>query len=212
MGKASFRSAMLGAAALASVVSGCGARASIRPAKTSSSDTTRSRSQISSRDATSAGFAWLRPRPAPAGWRLARIADGAVMAYPAGWRRTAGDVGTATAVRLDGHHRYLGYLNITPRQGAETLTSWASFRVDHNAREGERDVITLAAARGLRFRSGRGSCVRDAYTTTTGARFIELACLVQGRRVSSVIVGAAPPQRWRWMSVLVERAVSAFTT
>jgi hypothetical protein len=70
----------------------------------------------------------------------------------------------------------------------------------------------LAAATGLRFRSGRGSCVRDAYTTTTSAQFIEIACLVRGPRVASVIVGAAPPQTWTRMSPLIERAISALTT
>jgi hypothetical protein len=134
------------------------------------------------------------------------------MAYPAGWRHISGDVGTATAVLQGAQHEFLGYLNLTPRQGDETLRNWAAFRVSHQTGEGERDVRTLAAATGLRLRSGRGSCVRDAYTTTTLAHFIEIACLVRGPRVTTVIVGAAPSQTWTRISPLIERAISAFTT
>ena len=154
----------------------------------------------------------LHPDPVPAGWGTARIATGAVMPYPPGWHRVSGDVGTATAVFQDADHNFLGYLNLTPRQGDETLRGWASFRVKHNVGEGDRAVRTLASASGLRFRSGRGSCVDDSYTTGSGARFVELACLVAGRNVTSVIVGAAPPREWVRMSPLIELAISAFTT
>ncbi len=115
-------------------------------------------------------------------------------------------------VRRGAHDAYLGYLNLTPRQGDETLTNWTSFRVAHNAQEGDRNLKTLAAAKGLRFRSGHGSCVRDAYTTSTGAKFLELACLVAGSRASWVIVGAAPPPAWARVAPLIKRAISAFTT
>jgi len=134
------------------------------------------------------------------------------LAFPSGWKQEGGDVGTATAVLGDGRHELLGYLNLTPRQGAETLRDWASFRARHNALEGERRVETLAAGAGLRFRTGRGSCVRDAYTTATGERFIELACLVVGPKATSVIVGAAPPGAWSQISPVIERAISALTT
>lgn len=155
-------------------------------------------------------FLWLRPGPAPKGWQVARIASGAVLRYPPGWRRVTGDAGTATAVLQNNAHHYVGYLNITPRQAHETLRTWASFRTRHNQLEGERGVTELAAATGLRFRHGHGSCVRDAYTTSTDNRFIELACLVQGTRTGSVIVGAAPPGTWASISPKLERAISAF--
>jgi hypothetical protein len=134
------------------------------------------------------------------------------MRYPSGWRRTHGDAGTATAVLLNRDHEFVGYLNLTPRQSDETLGNWASFRLGHNVEEGDRRVTRLASASGLRFRSGPGSCVRDAYTTLTGAHFIELACLVKGPTASSVIVGASPPAKWTQMAPLIERAISALTT
>ena len=76
------------------------------------------------------------------------------MAYPPGWRARAGDRGTASAALLDGDGHYLGYLNLTPRQGAETAANWPSFRLRHNAGEGDRDVTFDAAAGGLHFRTG----------------------------------------------------------
>lgn len=157
-------------------------------------------------------FAWLRPAPSPAGWRVARIASGAAMPYPPSWRPTRGDAGTATAVLLGSGRRFLGYLNITPRQGGEAPSTWGSFRVAHNADEGDREVRQLAAAQGLRFRTGHGSCVRDAYTTSTGVRFVELACLVAGPKAASVIVGAAPPEIWAKIAPSIELAISAMTT
>jgi hypothetical protein len=157
-------------------------------------------------------FAWLRPGRPPGGWPVARIATGATLPFPTGWRPEAGDAGTATAVLQGADHAILGFLNLTPRQGGERVRTWAAFRLAHNAQEGDRDGKALAVGTGLRFRSGRGSCILDAYATTTGARYTELACLVTGRKASSVIVGAAPPQLWSRMSPLIERAISAFTT
>jgi hypothetical protein len=113
---------------------------------------------------------------------------------------------------MQGRRRFIGYLNLTPRQGGETVANWATFRVRHNADEGDRRVVTLAAGRALRFRTGQGGCVRDAYTTSAGVRYIELACLVAGARKTSVIVGAAPPAAWPKMSPLIERSIASFTT
>ena len=155
------------------------------------------------------GFAWLRPAPPPSDWPAARIAAGATLRYPPDWRRIAGDPGTATAALQSAEHAFLGYLNVTPRQGNESLRSWASFRTRHNTQEGERAVMEIAAAGDLRFRNGRGSCVRDAYTTLTGNRFIELACLGQGPRTAAVIVGAAPAHVWGRISPTLEQAISA---
>jgi hypothetical protein len=178
----------------------------------SSSATTGSRTQILPPEAARRGFAWLRPGPAPAAWPLARIATGAAMAYPPGWHTVTGDAGTATVALQNAGDDFLGYLNLTPRQGDETPRGWVSFRVGHNVGEGDRDIRTLAAARDLRFRTGRGTCIRDAYVTARGAQFIELACLVAGPNATSVIVGAAPPREWARMSLVIERAISAFTT
>jgi hypothetical protein len=157
-------------------------------------------------------FAWLHPAPAPQGWRSARVASGAALAYPHDWRAVSGDRGTATAGLLDGHGDYLGYLNVTPRQGEETQASWSSFRPRHNTAEGERDVTLQASANGLRFRTGRGACVRDSYTTASGRRYVEIACLVHGARTASVIVGAAPSRDWQAQAPVIERAISALET
>jgi hypothetical protein len=134
------------------------------------------------------------------------------MPYPPGWRRAHGDPGTATAVLLNADHAFTGYLNVTPRQGRESLGDWGSFRVAHNADEGDLHIRRIAVSRVLPFRTGRGRCVRDNYTTGTGGQFDELACLVAGPRATAVIVGAAPPRIWGQMSSRIEHAISAFTT
>lgn len=134
------------------------------------------------------------------------------MYYPAHWRRFVTDPGTVTAVLEDPRGQFLGYLNLTPRQGGESLANWPSFRVDHNGDEGDRQVVTLAVASGLHFRNGRGDCVRDSYATRTGNRFIEVACLVAGPKASSVVVAAAPPRAWAQLAPTLEQAISSFTT
>jgi hypothetical protein len=116
---------------------------------------------------------------------------------------------TAALVRPDGS--FLGYLNVTPRQGPEKLSGWTAFRVAHNADEGDRNVTKLAGATGLRFLDGPGSCVKDSYSTQVGTHYIEIACIVQGARSTSVIVGAAPPGSWAQVSPQLERAIEGFT-
>ncbi len=163
-------------------------------------------------DSASAGFAWLKPAPAPDGWLDARVPSGATIAFPPGWRPIHGDPGTATAALLDARRHFLGYLNLTPRQGSETPSDWATFRVRHNAGEGDRDVRSEGAGTNLRFRTGRGTCVRDAYTTSINVRYQEIACLIVGRRAASVVVGAAPVDRWDAQAPVIEREISATTT
>ena len=155
-------------------------------------------------------FAWLNPRPAPHAWSVASIPTGAEMAYPPGWQRPHSDVGTASAALITSSGRYIGYLNVTPRQGDETLAGWASFRTAHNADEGDRNVTRLASAAGLRFLTGSGSCVKDAYTTSIGARYIETACIVKGSKSTSVIVGTTTPGASAQIAPLLERAISGF--
>lgn len=157
-------------------------------------------------------FAWLQPQPPPADWKLVRIPVGAVFAYPPSWKQVKGDPGTATAALQTPSGRYLGYLNVTPRQGNETLANWASFRVHHNLEEGDRKVTRLADAAGLRFLDGHGNCVKDLYLSGTGAPYIEIACLVAGAKANTVIVGAAPPSSWPHVSGTIERAISGFRT
>ena len=168
-------------------------------------------SSRASKRVSSDGFGWLRPAPAPAGWASARLASGATLAYPSNWRQIRGDRGTASAALIDAHGQYLGYLNLTPRQGSETLAGWTAFRLQHNAEEGDREVRALGAASGLSFRGGHGACVRDTYATSA-ARYEEIACLVLGAHAASVIVAAAPPARWSEQRGTLERAIRAMST
>ena len=153
-------------------------------------------------------FAWLHPAAPPAGWHVARIADGATLPYPPGWRPIRTDPGTASVALLR-HGRIEGYLNATPRQGAETLANWSRFRPEHNRGEGDRDVRLIASSSDLTFRAGRGSCVIDDYTTSK-ATYREIACLVSGPRSTAVVVAAAPRAQWSRQATTLERAVSSF--
>jgi len=171
--------------------------------------TTRRASAPSTRIA-SAPFAWLRPAPPPAGWQVTRIPDGAAIAYPPGWTAIKTDPGSASvAVRGDGG-RIDGYLNVTPKQGAETLANWSRFRPQKNRNEGAQKVRLLAATQAAQFRSARGSCVIDEYTTSL-TTYEEIACLVSGSGSSNVVVAAAPTRLWHQRSAVLERAVSSFT-
>jgi hypothetical protein len=163
----------------------------------------------SGRGGASGTFGWLRPASAPTGWHVARTQSGAALAYPPGWTPIKTDPGTASVALLTGGHRIDGYLNATPRQGTETLADWSRFRPEHNQDEGDRGVRFLAATTTARFRSGRGACVIDTYTTSK-ASYHEIACLVSGRGSSAVVVAAAPTARWDQQAGTLERALSSF--
>src|SRR3954469_13498992 len=87
-----------------------------------------------------ARFAWLRPAPPPASWKVVRIAGGSALAYPPGWRSIKTDPGPASAALLGSGERIDAYLNATPDQGRESLANWSRFRPDHNRAEGSRGV------------------------------------------------------------------------
>src|SRR5258705_4199159 len=163
-------------------------------------------------NAQAPGFRWPQPQRTPHSWKLARLPSGnATFAYPRRWRQIRTDPGTAS-VALLGHGRSIrGYLNLTPRQGAETLANWPSFRIEHLGDEGLTDVRLIASAHGLAFRSGRGTCVIDSYRTSR-ARYREIACLVAGSRSSSVVVGAAPSKTWAQQAGTIERAIASLRT
>ena len=163
----------------------------------------------SDRGRASGPFGWLRPASTPAGWKIARTQGGAVLAYPPGWTPIKTDPGTASLALLGGGGRVSGYLNATPRQGIETLADWTRFRPQHNKGEGDRDVRLLAATTTARFRSGRGACVIDTYTTSK-AIYREIACLVSSTGSSAVVVAAAPTALWNQQAATLQRAVSSF--
>jgi hypothetical protein len=161
-------------------------------------------------NAQAPGFRWLHLQERmPHGWKLARLPSGnATFAYPRTWRPIRTDPGTASVALVDHARSIRGYLNLTPRQGTETLANWSSFRIEHLADEGSRDVRLVASAHGLVFRSGRGTCVIDSYRTSR-ARYREIACLVAGTRTSSVVVGAAPSTTWTQQAGTIERAIAS---
>ncbi len=204
MGMATSRSLAAVLACTAAVATGCGASGKASSMATAKVEVAAGRG--------AEGLPALRAQRAPGSWGAARISTGALLSYPPGWRLSRGDRGTATAVASDPEGRIAGYLNLTPRQSRETLSDWTSFRIRHNIQEGERNVTREGARVDLRFLNGRGTCVRDSYTTVTGARYIELACLVRGSAASSVIVGAAPPRDWSTISPVLERAIAALVT
>ena len=154
-------------------------------------------------------FAWLKPASPPAGWNVARTPGGARLAYPPGWTSLKTDPGTASVALLGHGERIDGYLNATPKQGTETLANWSRFRPRHNQGEGDRGVRLVAATTDGRFRSGRGACVIDTYTTSK-ASYREITCLVSGPTSSAVVVAAAPTALWDQQAATLQRAVASF--
>lgn len=198
---------LVGVVAVALTAGGCGgttktSSSPTRPAGVASPAPTQPNASVT-------GFSWVRPGPAPGDWRVARLASGAEMFYPPGWHTIRGDIGTVTAAKLSGERRFTGYLNLTPRQGNERAATFPDFRLRHNRSEGDSNVKMIASARGLKFRGGTGSCVQDSYSTTSGAHYVEIACLVAGPHSTAVIVGAAPPASWTKQRAVIERAISA---
>ena len=157
-------------------------------------------------------FPPLHPAAAPAGWRHAALPNGtAVLSYPPSLHPIAGDKGTVSAARLGPGGAYELYLNVTPRQGAETLAHWAAFRLRFLRADNAASAHLDAAATGVTFRGGTGSCVIDDYVTRIGAHhYQEIACLVQGRTGASVIVAAAPAARWAQARPLLFQTVAAY--
>ena len=156
-------------------------------------------------------FSWLSARAAPSGWRSATIASGgATLFYPPGWRPIVGDRGTVSAALRNASGSYLGYLNVTPRQGAERLAGWPAFRARRNAGEGDRSVRIVAAAEGLRLAGAQASCVTDDYLSRVGSHpYREVACILAGPRSMNVFVGASLIADWPQLRPVLERAAAA---
>jgi hypothetical protein len=163
------------------------------------------------RSSSGASFTGLTASAAPAGWHSATLPDGAVLSYPPSMLPVRTDDGTASVAQLSPAGSYLLYLNATPRQGGENLSNWAAYRLSHLREDDARSVRELAAASGVRFQGGTGSCVVDTYVTKVGGHhYTELACLVQGSRAASVVVAAAPAASWSGSASLLDRAVAAY--
>ncbi len=158
------------------------------------------------------GFPKFLAQAAPASWPQRGLPDrSAVLSYPPALHPIPGDTDAISVASRSPAGAYLLYLNATPRQGAETLRHWAAFRL-HLLGEDDASLVHLdAAATGLAFRGGTGSCVIDDYVTRIGVHhYREIACLVQGQTAASVVVGTAPASRWAQAGPLLERAVAAY--
>jgi hypothetical protein len=110
----------------------------------------------------------------------------------------------------DSSGRILVYLNATPKQNNERLTTWPAFRLRHNRDESD-SVRKDAHAFGLPFIGGKGSCVIDDYYSRVKVHhYREIACFVQGESTASVVVAAALQSDWTRAAAMLERAVSAY--
>ena len=157
-------------------------------------------------------FPPLHPAAAPAGWPRLPLPDGtAVLSYPPSLHQLAGDTDAVSAARLSPGGAFQLYLNATPRQDSERLQGWAAFRLRLLRSDDAASAHQDAAAEGVRFRGGTGSCVIDDYVTRIGGHhYQEIACLVQGRTSASVIIAAAPAAQWAQARPLLFRAVAAY--
>jgi hypothetical protein len=134
----------------------------------------------------------------------------ATLAYPPSFRPARSDPGSLTVAAGNAPHVYDGYLNVTPRQGAEQLHGFAAFRLD---RLGDEDttVHEIAAAEKVAFVGAVGSCVNDDYRTRIGDNhYEEVACLVAGRRSEFVIVASARFGEWDRFVPALRTALEAF--
>lgn len=158
-------------------------------------------------------FSWLVPHAAPAGWKhLALPSHGAILSYPPSLSPIKGDQSSISVGKRDASGTILVYLNATPKQGAETLSNWPTYRIQH-LRDETNDVHELAHMRGLAFAGGGvGSCVIDKYVSRgkLDHHYQEIACFVQGRSKSSVVVAAALRPDWVGAEALLKRAIAAY--
>jgi hypothetical protein len=146
----------------------------------------------------------------PKHWSHTTISSGAAtLAYPSSWEAIPGDKGTVSFALRDRRGRYLGYLNVTPRQGAEQLAGWAAFRTGRNAGDGDKQVRIVKSAENVTFTGAHGLCVTDDYLSKVGGNpYRELACIVAGRHSTSVFVGAALVGEWSRLGPIVMHSAS----
>jgi len=159
-----------------------------------------------------AGFGWFHPGPAPGAWlRASLTGQRATLSYPGSLRPQHGDPGTVTVGSTARSGAVLVYLNVTPRQGDETLHNWPDFRMEHLREDGQSAVHLDGVSGPLSFRGGHGRCVMDNYTTGTHHNhYNEIACIVQGAHATSVLVAATPAAAWRANLALLEKVVSSY--
>ena len=159
-----------------------------------------------------AGFTWFRPGSPPAAWLRAGLpGQHAALFYPNSLRPMRGDHGTVTVGRNSRSGTVLVYLNVTPRQGDETLRDWPGFRLAHLRDDGTTAVHLDSVSPFLHFRGGQGRCVIDNYTTKIHSNhYREIACFVQGTHAASVLVAATTTGTWRAYQPLLDQVVSSY--
>jgi hypothetical protein len=157
-------------------------------------------------------FGWLASTTPPATWaRLAVLSGLGTLSSPPGFRTVESDPGTLSVALRSPAGTYLGYLNVTPHQGDETLRDWAAFRLSHLLDDGVVSVHEDAMVTGLRTATGARSCVTDDYVATIGHHhFHEVACYVMSGSVGSVVVAASPSGDPAHVWTQLERAVAAY--
>jgi hypothetical protein len=162
--------------------------------------------------AASAGFGWFHPGPAPGAWVRASLSrQSATLSYPGSLRPQHGDPGTVTVGSTARSGEVLVYLNVTPKQGDETLSNWAGFRMEHLREDGQSAVHLDGVSGPLNFRGGRGRCVIDNYTTDMHHNhYNEIACIVRGTHATSVLVAATSAAAWQANQALLEKVVSSY--
>jgi hypothetical protein len=130
----------------------------------------------------------------PAGARKVTLSSGlGSIALPAGFVPVGGDPGTASFARLAPDGSYVGFLNVTPRQGDERLEGWAAFRLAHLRSEGSMSALEHGAVEGVPTAQDARSCLTDDYVTQIGHHhFQEIACLVMTGSTGDVVVAATP--------------------
>ena len=173
--------------------------------------TSSSRSKFVS-SATLGSFAWLKSTTVPATWPRLTVASGlGTLSSPPGFRTVSGDPGTLSVALRNPAGTYLGYLNVTPRQGPETLQDWAALRLSHLRGDDAISVHKDAMVQSVRTAAARRSCVIDDYVTTVGHHhFHEVACYVVRGSVRSVVVAATPSGDPAHVWSQLERAVAAY--
>jgi hypothetical protein len=157
-------------------------------------------------------FGWLASTTPPATWARLTVPSGVgTLSSPPGFRVVDGDPGTLSLALRNSAGTYLGYLNVTPRQGPETLRDWAAFRLTHLRGDDAVAVHEDAMVQSVRTEAVVRSCVIDDYVTTLGHhQFHEVACYVMSGSVGSVAVAATPSGDPAKVWNQLERAVAAY--
>jgi len=155
----------------------------------------------------------LVPVSTPGGWSRSRSLDSssrASIAYPPTFAPIGGDAGTVSFAVRSRQNAVRAYLNVTPRQGDETLGDFAAFRVHLIAGDDDLHVRRESAAEGLVFQGGRGSCVTDDYLTRVGHHhYREIACFVVGDRGGVVVIAAATTAEWNYFKPELHAAIAS---